>query len=631
MNKTVNINLAGMFFHIDEDAYLKLQRYLESIKRSFTDSQGRTEIISDIEARIAELFSERARDERQVIGIKEVDEVITIMGQPEDYLVDDDIFEDSPEYTKKSYTTPSSSSSHRKLYRDTENSYVGGVSSGLGHYFGIDALWIRLIWILLIFGAGTGVLLYILLWILVPEAITTSEKLMMKGEPINISNIEKKIKDGFETVSENVKKNVDLKKSGDKIREGFETVSDSVNKGFKRADFPKQGQRLKSSSTSFFEALGRIIVFFFKVFAKFFGVILILIGAVSIFGLIISLFSIGSSSFFHPWWMDYPDALNTTGVPIWMGGLILFLFLGIPFFFVAYLGLKILITHLKSIGRVAKLTLLGLWLIALFSVIFISVRQASYFALDNSVTISNQLNIKNTDTISIKMATTDLNRMNHSNYRNRAFEITYDNYDNKVIYSRHIYLTVLTTKDSLASIKIIKEAKGRDFIEARQSAELIDYDFEFQNNQLLLDNYLLTDYENKYLDQQVNVILSLPEGTVFKLNNNVSSYLNRRSSSGTIIDFGAVGHQMKVLEDEAECLDCPDLEEDEKKDELENKKNLNSEKTRVTTDGAAMEIESNRKGIGIDSQAVKAKSETVKVNINSNGIEITTDKDMRKN
>ena len=144
MNKTVNINLAGIFFHIDEDAYLKLSRYLEAIKRSFTDSQGRSEIISDIEARIAELFAERIQNEKQVVGIKLVDEVIAIMGQPEDYLVDDEIFEDEPQ--------PRSTYNNRvtkKLFRDTDNSYIGGVATGLSHYFGIDAIWMRLLWILL--------------------------------------------------------------------------------------------------------------------------------------------------------------------------------------------------------------------------------------------------------------------------------------------------------------------------------------------------------------------------------------------------------------------------------------------------------------------------------------------------
>ena len=151
MNKTVNINLAGIFFHIDEDAYLKLQRYLEAIKRSFTDSQGRSEIIADIEARIAELFNERVLLERQVIRVKEVDEVISIMGQPEDYLVDDEIFEDEPQQT---YTRKKQDG--RKLFRDTDNSYIGGVSAGLAHYFGIDAIWIRLAWILLVFLVGTS-------------------------------------------------------------------------------------------------------------------------------------------------------------------------------------------------------------------------------------------------------------------------------------------------------------------------------------------------------------------------------------------------------------------------------------------------------------------------------------------
>ena len=159
MNKTVNINLAGIFFHIDEDAYLKLSRYLEAIKRSFTDSQGRSEIIADIEARIAELFSERIQNEKQVVGTKLVDEVITIMGQPEDYLVDDEIFEDEPQYKKQTKTGPS-----KTLFRDTDNSYVGGVASGFSHYLGIDMVWVRLLWVLFTFlSGGTFIFIYLIL------------------------------------------------------------------------------------------------------------------------------------------------------------------------------------------------------------------------------------------------------------------------------------------------------------------------------------------------------------------------------------------------------------------------------------------------------------------------------------
>src|SRR5690606_4747479 len=138
--------------------------------------------------------------EKQVISNKEVDEVIAIMGQPEDYLVDDEIFEDEPKpYSSRPYGRS------KKLFRDTENSYIGDVASGLGHYLEVDALWVRLLWILLaIRSVGTFLVIYILFWVLVPEAVTTVDKLTITGEPVNISNIEKKIKDGFENVPQTV-------------------------------------------------------------------------------------------------------------------------------------------------------------------------------------------------------------------------------------------------------------------------------------------------------------------------------------------------------------------------------------------------------------------------------------------
>ncbi|MEL6304508.1 MAG: PspC domain-containing protein, partial [Bacteroidota bacterium] len=219
MNKTVNINLANSLFHIDDDAYNKLKRYLESVKRSFSGTAGSDEIIADIEARIAELFLEKMENERQVITHKEVDEVIQVMGQPEDYMVDEDIFEDQPTAKKVN------DKKVKKLYRDMDQKYIGGVCSGLEYYLGIDALWIRLIFILLAVFTGFGLIAYILLWILVPEANTTSQKLDMTGEPINISNIERKVKEGFDDVAEKVK-NVDYEKVGTKVKSGSKTFFD---------------------------------------------------------------------------------------------------------------------------------------------------------------------------------------------------------------------------------------------------------------------------------------------------------------------------------------------------------------------------------------------------------------------
>ncbi|HMB99410.1 MAG TPA: PspC domain-containing protein [Flavobacteriaceae bacterium] len=530
MNKTVNINLAGIFFHIDEDAYAKLQRYLEAIKRSFTNSQGRSEIISDIEARIAELFTERMKTEKQVISIKEVEEVITIMGQPEDYLVDEEIFEDEP----KAKTSGSS----RKLFRDTENAYVGGVSSGLGHYFDIDPLWIRLAWVILMFGFGTGFFVYILLWILMPAAQTTADKLAMSGKPVNITNIEQKVKEGFGNVKDSI-----------------EDVADKV----KNQDYSKAGNKIKSSSRSFFDALGNIIMFFFKVIAKFIGVILIIVGASTLIALFISLFSVGTSSFFSPWWMDYAHVANTTGMPIWLISLLVFFAVGIPFFVIFYLGLKILVNNLKSIGNIAKFTLLGLWLASILTLVVFGIREATEHAFDASVTQKEELQITSKDTITIKM-------IGNKNYdddmrrRHRSFQLVHNDNGEKLIYSSDLKFIVRSTKDSLASISIEKNSEGRNYQNAKEGAEKIDYDYAFVDNELQLDSYLTTDLKNKFRNQQVEIIVHLPEGTTFFADENTYSYHRNYRNSNDILDNGMEEHYLKVVEDDVVCLDCPEDE-----------------------------------------------------------------------
>ena len=550
MNKTVNINLAGIFFHIDEDAYLKLSRYLEAIKRSFTDSQGQSEIISDIEARIAELFSERIQNEKQVVGIRLVDEVIAIMGQPEDYLVDDEIFEDEP---KQQYRQRSTSS--RRLYRDTDNSYIGGVAAGLGHYFGIDALWIRLIWVILFFSAGTGVLLYILLWALIPEAKTTAEKITMTGDPVNISNIEKKIKDGIDTVSETVK-NVDLKKHGEKLKEGFDHVSDNISETVKSVDFQKQSSKLKSNSQSFFETIGSIIMFFLKIVSKFIGILLIIIGISTIIGLIVAFFTVGVTNAIHFPGMDFINASNAANIPIWLMSLLLFFAIGIPFFFVFYLGLKILVNNLKSIGNIAKFALLGLWIVSIIGLIITGIRQATEQAYDANFTkVEETLNIASGDTLKIKMVGHDeYNKHLYSD--NNGYRISTTDDGNNIISTTDIRLTVKSTTDSLGTIKIIALARGSSYELARERAHEIKYNYSQANNELKLDAYLITHASNKFSDQHIEVVLYLPEGTIFIANSNTQNFRRYYNSSNEILKRGMEDHFLKVIEDDVECLDC---------------------------------------------------------------------------
>jgi phage shock protein PspC (stress-responsive transcriptional regulator) len=195
MNKTISINLSGMLFNLEEEAFNKLSNYLSAIKASFKNAEGRDEIIGDIESRIAELFHEKLKN-RQVVLLQDVEEVITLMGQPEDYSEET---QNEPSETKANpqpepqpnyeYAGP------RRLFRAPDEGMIGGVCVGLGHYFGIDPVWLRIAFLAAFFLAGGGILIYIILWIVLPKAESTAEKLQMRGEPVNISNIEKSIRD----------------------------------------------------------------------------------------------------------------------------------------------------------------------------------------------------------------------------------------------------------------------------------------------------------------------------------------------------------------------------------------------------------------------------------------------------
>ncbi|APY11666.1 hypothetical protein BWZ22_10630 [Seonamhaeicola sp. S2-3] len=584
MNKTVNINLAGIFFHIDEDAYLKLQRYLEAIKRSFTDSQGRSEIIADIEARIAELFNERVQNHKEVIRIKEVDEVIAIMGQPEDYLVDDEIFEDEPQstYTKKT-------SASKKLFRDTDNAYIGGVSSGLAHYFGVDALWVRLAWIILFFGLGTGILLYIILWILVPEAKTTAEKIMMTGEPVNISNIEKKIKDGFENVTETVS---DVAKN---VSDSVSGAAKNVSNAAKNVDIKKQTNKVKSSSSAFFDTIGEIFMFFFKVFAKFIGILLIIIGALTLISLIIALFSVGVLNAIPG---DFASIISASNTPIWLVSLLTLFAVGIPFFFLFYLGLKILINNLKSIGNVAKFTLLGVWFIAVISLVIVGIREASEHAFDETYTEKSTLNIRANDTLKVKMVTNDI--MNSFHRNNQPFKIAKNENGEKTIYNSDLRIIVKSTTDSLASIHLKKTADGSSYDKAIERAKNINYNYSLKNNTLLLDAFLSTNSNNKFSDQEVTIILNLPEQTTVKFNKNTKSFLSYYKSSNNLVSVENINHLLKIIEDDIECLDCPE------------EKNI-EDKNKHEDDASDIEI---------NNESIKIKAEDVSIKVDKKGVEI---------
>lgn len=188
MEKTISINLGGALFYAEEDAYQRLQTYLREVKHYF-DAKGDDsgEILRDIEASLAEQFNNAGAGALQrAVTLKEVESALKNMGTVADFFAEE-----------KNGANPSSGERDlpKRFYRDGDNVVVGGVCSGLGYYFGIDPVWIRLLFAASIFFWGFGVWIYIILWLAAPTAKTTAQKLSMQGEAVNLSSLSNKIRD----------------------------------------------------------------------------------------------------------------------------------------------------------------------------------------------------------------------------------------------------------------------------------------------------------------------------------------------------------------------------------------------------------------------------------------------------
>lgn len=194
MKITVSINLGGYSYNIDEDAYAELKRYLKNLELHFANEDSSSEILADIEARMSELFRSRITSYKQVITMEDVREVISVMGTPED------ISDEEGPSARDKFTSPG----YHRMYRDPDHRIIGGVCAGMGAYWHIDPLIIRIIFLALIIAGGLGVLLYLILYIVLPEARTTAQKIEMKGNPVNIHNIKESVKKEFNSVRKNM-------------------------------------------------------------------------------------------------------------------------------------------------------------------------------------------------------------------------------------------------------------------------------------------------------------------------------------------------------------------------------------------------------------------------------------------
>lgn len=204
MKQTVTINLAGVVYHIDNDAYETLNVYLKSIEGMLEESDSKQEIMQDIEARVAELFNEHMKyGHVEVVNLNMVNDIIAQLGSPEMITTGEE--KEAEASSTAEETAHQEEMPHRKkrFYRDTDRQLLGGVCAGLAQLIGIDVVWVRLLMLLLMVCQGLGLLVYILLWIIVPAANTAARRLEMRGIEPSAENIMAEVERVRESVDEN--------------------------------------------------------------------------------------------------------------------------------------------------------------------------------------------------------------------------------------------------------------------------------------------------------------------------------------------------------------------------------------------------------------------------------------------
>jgi len=476
MKKTETINLGGVIFHIDDDAFRQLQNYIASIKQHFADTEAADEIAADIESRIAELLQEK---HVSIVTLQQLDEITAIMGQPEDYV--DEEADPAPNSTG----IPSEKRLKKRLYRYQEDKIIAGVASGLGIYFDVDPLLFRIIFFLTLFVGGFGLWSYLILWLLVPKADSASDYLKMKGEPITAETIGKAFTDKVES----------------------------------SASEPN-GNFLKSLILGIGNVIRLIFEWTFKLLAKLIylikpllGFLLLVIGlAITIGTTVLVLAFCGKLGIHHDMMVEI-NTLSSVIVNSLLPEILVYtsfiLLIGIPVYQLIYLGLRLIFGLAKQPGIIVGL-LTSCWILAVISSIVFTISGATQFSDRGQHVETIALEAVHSDTLRVTLN-------EHPDFYWDEGRVRFRKADDRMhTMLSAVELDIRQSPDSDYHLQVVKEARANDYVDAKQFARHIDYQFDITGNSLLFDQYLSFTDEESYHFQEVRLVLQIPVGkTVF--------------------------------------------------------------------------------------------------------------------
>ncbi|MFD0795212.1 PspC domain-containing protein [Mucilaginibacter litoreus] len=497
MNKTIIININGIVFHIEEDAYEILKSYMTEVQRHFMNSADSLEITTDIENRIAEMFNEiLLKEGKQVVVEQDVRAVVEQMGSVQDFETIEDSASAAGAHQAFTYGTGS-----RRLFRDPDDHLIAGVCAGIANYFDFNPVWVRLILAVLVAFGGTGIILYIILWIVVPKAVTRADRMAMKGQKLNLQGF----KTNFEEELSGLRSN--LSNFGDEARPFIYKTRDFAGDFF----------------THFGNFLGGAGKLLFKVIAIFlllgaFGAIIAVIGGViatiaSGHGVMYRMFPFNLASY----------KINT----IFLVCAVLMVIIPLLAIILAILTF---VFKTKGIGRTVASTLLMCWVVAICVVIYYSVKITADFKTGAS--FSRTINIQPVADTTYHL------KLNQAKYFTSADSARYNinelkggvilDDDNNDLDMPDSHVRIFIERSDVQQPVLVESfsARGGDYQEALDNARAITYHFEQTGNVLKFNRRFDKSADRLWRNQELHLTLKVPLKTKLVIDDDMEGFLD---------------------------------------------------------------------------------------------------------
>ncbi|SMC69433.1 PspC domain-containing protein [Pedobacter nyackensis] len=475
MKKTHNINIGNSIIHIEEDAYEMLTVYLNEVKQHFSKNADDFEIVTDIENRIAEMFTEKlAEQQKQAIGIEDVELVIQQMGSVKD-------FETSEEAAGGELPGPEYDPI-KKLYRDTDQAMIAGVCAGLAHYLDVNVKWVRLFTFITILLFGSGILAYIIFWFMVPKAKTRAEKMEMRGEETNLKGFANSYLQPFAVQSR-----------------GFVAEFLQVVGGF-----------LQGSGRVIFKIIAGTIVFFGSIF---------LLALVVVLAAFLGFWNSDVYSYF-PINIVNEEYLVTLTLAV-------FVILAIPLLALILFSVRVAFNG-RSSNRVLSYGLLVIWLAGVVTGIFYVAKISSEFkegAEFAKVTPlkSYPVYALNIDRARIFTQEDSLNyRIDANGYKDKKI---LNDLDDDFNMPESISFRMEKSMDGKVSMNTNYKSRGKTFEIALKNAQNIHYDFLQADSSLNFSPTVHIPKKANWRGQQIELVLNIPVGTEVKISNKFAEFL----------------------------------------------------------------------------------------------------------